>query len=108
MIHSADKKVRKESSVALNHHELTHSEKKTVRKETSMSQDDNTEAEVGVKQWFICNVCQTIFPTESLWRNHSVSCSEKKPFVCEVCHMGFVGENQLIRHKEECHGTGDC
>ena len=47
-----------------------------------------------------------VFSSEDAWRNHSVSCNEKKPFVCEVCHLGFSGENEMMQHKVEYHGNG--
>ena len=73
-----------------------------------LKKEDKSEVDSSLSQWYVCSVCQKIFNSESLLRNHSFGCSEKKPFVYEVCHMGFTGENQLIQHQEECHGIDNC
>ena len=47
------------------------------------------------------STCQIPFHTAELWRNHTVSCSEKKPFVCDICQLGFSQENEIIQHNEK-------
>ena len=54
---------------------------------------------------YLCNLCQLIFSSEYLWRNHSAGCSENKPFVCEICHLAFSEEDQMNKHKEHHHNT---
>ena len=88
-----------------NQHKLVCSgEEPTGHRGTEVTNKEENETDQ-----YICYNCHLIFNSEALWRNHIVSCKEKKPFVSQSDFSEDNKEdNERIGNKDIPQGTVKC
>ena len=76
----------------------------TKKKKTASKRDEIKGAEEEDDDFYKCNICDKVFPSNEKYKEHKKKCTKvPKKYVCSKCSKGFTARSYLVQHYDYQH-----